>query len=83
MAAKTVGFAIAEEDRAQLETLVDYFAQGNRSEFLRVAMKRMKHEMWSEKMRGIQAQAREELGGRVVSREEVDALVKKTLQASA
>jgi len=44
-------------------------------------MKRMTHDMWAEKMRGRQTQAREELSGRVVSREEVTALVKKTLRS--
>lgn len=82
MTAKTVGFAIAAQDRAQLDELVDYFGQGNRSQFLRAAMKRMKHEMWSEKMRAIQTQARSELGGRVVSPDEVQALVKQSLQAN-
>ncbi|NRG42583.1 hypothetical protein HRK28_16840 [Rathayibacter sp. VKM Ac-2835] len=83
MRSKTVGFAIADEDQAELQVLVDHFGHGNRSEFLRVAMKRMAHDMWAEKMRGLQDRAREELAGRVVSREEVTALVKKTLGSSA
>jgi hypothetical protein len=82
MAAKTVGFAITDEDRPQLEALVEHFGQGNRSEFLRAAMKRMRHEVWAEKMAGIQGAVREDLGGRVVPREEVTALVKKTLHTS-
>lgn len=45
---------------------------------------RSKRDMdWAEKMRDLQSQARDELGGRIVSREEVTALVKKTLRASA
>lgn len=83
MSAKTVGFAVAEEDQAKLKVLVDHFGQGNRSEFLRVAMKRMTHEMLADKMRGLQEQARDELGGRVVSREEATALIRKTLRSSA
>lgn len=83
MGAKTVGFAIADEDQAKLQTLVDHFGHGNRSEFLRAAMKRMARDMWAEKMCGLQGQARDELAGRVVSREEVTALVKKTLRSSA
>ncbi len=81
MSAKTVGFVIADEDQAKLQTLVDHFGHGNRSEFLRVAMKRMTRDMWAEKMRGFQDQAREDLAGRVVSHEEVTALVKKTLRS--
>lgn len=83
MTAKSVGFAIADEDQPRLQALVEHFGNGNRSEFLRAAMKRMTHDLWAEKMRDLQSQAREELGGRVVSREEVTALVKKTLRASA
>lgn len=79
MAARTVGFAITDEDRPQLDALVEHFGHGNRSEFLRVAMRRMRHEMWAEKMRGIQARGRAETGGRVVSREEVSARIAAAL----
>jgi len=81
--AKTVGFAIADEDQEKLNALVMYYGGGNRSEFLRAAMKRMSHDMWAEKMRSLQDDVRDELDGRVVSREEVTALVKKTLRSSA
>jgi Arc/MetJ-type ribon-helix-helix transcriptional regulator len=83
MSAKTVGFAIADEDRAQLDALVEHFGHGNRSEFLRVAMKRLHRDMLAERMQQLQAQAREDLGGRVVSPEEVTALVKRALRESA
>ena len=79
MAAETVGFAIAAEDRPQLDELVNYFGDGNRSQFLRVAMKRMRHEMWAEKMRDIQARGRAEMGGRVVTREETAARIAEVL----
>lgn len=83
MVAKTVGFAIADEDQERLQVLVEHYGNGNRSEFLRAAMKGMARDMWAEKMQDLQAQAGEELAGRVVSREEVTALVKKTLRSSA
>jgi Arc/MetJ-type ribon-helix-helix transcriptional regulator len=41
MAAKTVGFAVADEDRDILDRLVERYGRGNRSEFLRAAMKVM------------------------------------------
>jgi Arc/MetJ-type ribon-helix-helix transcriptional regulator len=41
MASVTVGFSIPEEDQERLDRLVAYFAQGNRSAFLRLAMKQM------------------------------------------
>ena len=77
MAAKTVGFAIAEEDGPVLESLVEHFGHGNRSEFLRVAMKRLSRDMRAEKFQQLQEAARTDLGGRVVTREEVLALVRK------
>ena len=83
MAAKTVGFAIAAEDREQLDVLVEHYGKGNRSEFLRVAMKRLHRDMLAERMQELQVRAREELGGRVVTRDEVTALVKQTLRDHA
>jgi Arc/MetJ-type ribon-helix-helix transcriptional regulator len=79
MTAKTVGFAIADEDRERLAVLVEHFGNGNRSEFLRVAMTRLQRDMLVERMRSLQARARDELGGRVVPRDEVTMLVKQTL----
>lgn len=75
MAAKTVGFAVAQEDTATLDALVDHFAGGNRSEFLRVAMRRMSRDLKAERMREIQAGFRAEMNGKVATREEVLALI--------
>lgn len=83
MAAKTVGFAIADEDREQLDALVEHYGNGNRSEFLRVAMKRLHRDMLAERMQQLQSRARTELGDRVVTRDEVTALVKQTLRDHA
>jgi Arc/MetJ-type ribon-helix-helix transcriptional regulator len=41
MSTRTVGFAIAEEDEARLERLTEKFGHGNRSAFLREAMRQM------------------------------------------
>ena len=83
MAATTVGFAIADEDRQNLNELVDYFGHGNRSEFLRVAMKRLRRDKMAENLQRIQAQTRQDMGGRIVSPEEVAEIVKSVLQESA
>jgi Arc/MetJ-type ribon-helix-helix transcriptional regulator len=83
MAAKTVGFAIADEDREQLDALVEHYGNGNRSEFLRVAMKRLHRDMLAERMQQLQSRARDELGGRVVTRDEVTALVRQTFRDHA
>lgn len=75
MAAVTVGFAIAESDRALLDDLVDFYAQGNRSEFLRLAIKRMERDRFAQRMQDLQAEVREQLGGKVLSQDEVACLV--------
>jgi Arc/MetJ-type ribon-helix-helix transcriptional regulator len=81
--AKTVGFAIADEDRERLDALVEHFGKGNRSEFLRVAMRRLQRDMLAERMQALQTRARAELNGRVVERDEVAALVRQTLRDHA
>jgi Arc/MetJ-type ribon-helix-helix transcriptional regulator len=77
MAAVTVGFAIAESDRALLDELVDFYAQGNRSEFLRLAIKRMERDRFAQRMQDLQAEVREQLGGKVLSQQEVANLVRE------
>jgi hypothetical protein len=39
--ATTVGFSVAADDQPRLERLTDVFADGNRSEFLRIAIHQM------------------------------------------
>lgn len=41
MPAETIGFAVQEEDKPELERLVDLYGNGNRSEFLREAIRTM------------------------------------------
>lgn len=79
MTAKTVGFAIADEDRVELDELVEYFGRGNRSEFLRIAIKRLRRDKMADTLQRIQAQMREDMGGRIVSPEEVTEMVKSVL----
>ena len=80
MTAKTVGFAISDEDRPLLEELVEHYGNGHRSEFLRVAMKRLKRDRMAEKLRALQQDVRADLAGRIVSQEEVTAAVKLALR---
>jgi Arc/MetJ-type ribon-helix-helix transcriptional regulator len=79
MRAKTVGFAIADEDRALLEDLVAEYGGGNRSEFLRYAMKKIARDRLAERMSKLQQEAREDMGGRVYTPEETQVLIKKIL----
>jgi|694.fasta_scaffold141659_4 hypothetical protein len=79
MRAKTVGFAIADEDRALLEDLVTEYGGGNRSEFLRYAMKKIARDRLAERMAKLQQEAREDMGGKVYTTEETQVLIKKVL----
>lgn len=80
MRAKTVGFAISDSDRELLERLVDHYGSGNRSEFLRVAMKRLEHERLAQRFVETKNQITKELGGKVLSDAEIDELIAKATE---
>jgi Arc/MetJ-type ribon-helix-helix transcriptional regulator len=82
MAAKTVGFAISSEDRAELDRLVDRFGGGNRSEFLRAAMKLMTVQDRALRLRSIQERATD-AAGRHYTPDEVNSIVRKVLESSS
>ena len=75
--AKTVGFAIPEEMLPDLELVINEFAGGNRSEFLRVAVRHFRSRMMAERMADLRAQAKAERGGKTYTVAEVNALVRK------
>jgi Arc/MetJ-type ribon-helix-helix transcriptional regulator len=50
----TIGFSIPEEDQSRLQRLVEKFGQGNRSAFLRVAMRQMEVLDRAERLRELQ-----------------------------
>jgi hypothetical protein len=54
MPGNTVGFSISQEDEARLDHLAGYFAQGNRSAFLRIAIKHMERIERAERLRDLQ-----------------------------
>lgn len=80
MATKTVGFAVSDQDLEDLEELVEYFANGNRSAYLRQTIKVMKSVMLAERLRAHQtygAQKSAELG---ISPDDIPALVRRVLE---
>lgn len=79
MRAKTVGFAISDSDRELLERLVDHYGAGNRSEFLRVAMRRLEHERLAQRFVETKNQITKELGGKVLSDAEIDELIAQAI----
>jgi hypothetical protein len=79
VAAETIGFAVQVEDRPELDRLVEYFGQGNRSKFLREAIKVMAVQERAERLRLIQAEMHQELG-RVWPAAEANALTRKIVK---
>lgn len=80
MRAKTVGFAISDKDKELLDRLADHYGNGNRSEFLRLAMKRMEHDRLAERFQQTREMVHNELEGRVFSEQEVLELCKQAAQ---
>lgn len=78
MSARTVGIAIADELRPALDEVVAYFGHGNRSEFLRLAVRDYQGRLRLERMHALRDQARDERGGRRYSSDEVLALIRET-----
>lgn len=79
MAVKTVGFAVADDDRPLLDRLVERYGHGNRSEFLRAAMKVMAAEERAERLRSLQERVHAEVG-QVYSPADVNDLVRGVLK---
>lgn len=77
MAAKTVGIAIADDLRPALDEVVEHFGHGNRSEFLRLAVRDYQGRLRLERMHALREQARAERGGRRYSADEVEALIRR------
>ena len=78
MSAKTVGIAIADDLRPALDEVVEHFGHGNRSEFLRLAVRDYQGRLRLERMQALRDQARAERGGRRYSSDEVLALIRET-----
>ena len=55
MATRTIGFAVAEEDEPRLDRLTRRFGHGNRSAFLREAMRQMEVIERAERLADLQA----------------------------
>lgn len=78
MAAKTVGIAVAEDLRPALDEVVDHFGHGNRSEFLRLAVREYQARLHLERLHSVRERARTERGGAIYSADEVLALIHST-----
>jgi Arc/MetJ-type ribon-helix-helix transcriptional regulator len=79
MTSITIGFSIPKEDEARLQRLVDRFGQGNRSAFLRAAMKHMEVLERAERLDELSRYGAERLAEKGLSGEDIPELVKQAL----
>lgn len=73
--AKTVGFALPEDMLDDLNAVVNEFADGNRSEFLRIAVRHYRAKMMATRMTDLRARAKAQRGGKTYTADEVREMV--------
>ncbi len=81
--AKTVGIAVADDLRPALDEVVEHFGHGNRSEFLRIAVRDYQSRLRLERTQALRERAREERGGRTYTADEVHELIRTDSAARA
>ena len=82
MSTKTIGFAVAEEDEARLERLTQKFGNGNRSAFLREAMRQMEVVDRAERLAALQSYGTERSTAAGLSAEDALEVVRRVLKST-
>jgi len=77
---RTIGFAVAEEDEARLERLTNKFGHGNRSAFLREAMRQMEVIERAERLAELQAYGAERAAAAGFTSDDAVAIVRRVLK---
>jgi hypothetical protein len=80
---KTIGFAVNDNDREQLDELVAYFSGGNRSAYLRETLKVMQSIMIAEKLRELQAYGHQHSAELGLAGEDATAVTRRILKGRA
>lgn len=80
MATKTIGFAVAEEDQKRLERLTRKFGGGNRSAFLREAMRQMEVVDRAGRLAALQAYGGDKADAAGLSAEDAVKVVRRVLK---
>ena len=80
MGTKTIGFAVADEDAARLERLTQKFGDGNRSAFLREAMRQMEVVDRAQRLAELQAYGVERSAAAGLSPEDALEVVRRVLK---
>jgi len=76
----TLGFAVADEDRALLDELVAYFGNGNRSAYLRATLRVMRSVKLAEELRELQAFGQGKLAEQDLTLDDVTQLTRRVLK---
>ncbi len=76
----TLGFAVADEDRAVLDDLVEYFGHGNRSAYLRATLKIMRSVKLAEELRELQAFGQSKLAEQGLTIEDIPEITRRVLK---
>lgn len=80
MGTTTIGFAVADEDRAELDELVEYFGHGNRSAYLRATLRVMKSAKLAEQLHELQAYGQGRLAGESVTLDDIPEMTRRVLK---
>lgn len=80
MSTKTVGFAIADDDVARLDRLTEKFGHGNRSAFLREAMRQMEVIDRAERLAELHAYGNDRAAAAGLRADEALAVVRRVLK---
>ncbi len=80
MSTSTLGFAVADEDRALLDELVTYFGNGNRSAYLRATLKVMRSVKLAEELRELQAFEQGKLAEQGVTVDDIPDITRRVLK---
>jgi hypothetical protein len=77
----TLGFAVADADRAVLDELVEYFGHGNRSAYLRATLKIMRSVKLAEELRALQAFGQTKLAEQDLTIEDIPEITRRVLKS--
>jgi Arc/MetJ-type ribon-helix-helix transcriptional regulator len=80
MATRTLGFAVADEDRAALDELVEYFGYGDRSAYLRATLRVMRSVKLAEELRELQAYGQQKLAEHGHALDDIPAITRRVLK---
>ena len=80
MGTRTIGFAVADEDADRLERLTEKFGGGNRSAFLREAMRQMEVVDRAQRLAALQAYGAERSAAASLSPEDALKVVRRVLK---